>query len=172
MCDDNAKLRTDALLRPFWKASLTREVGRPVAVSEALLKYALNVAVDLEKKAIAKVLGTEQYGCGHAAGPGALVTDVRSVAALAPDRALAQLDQDNAFGRVDRNQALRAIIDHWPGLARLMSTVWGARGQRLFAEIAPGQWIPIMIYGGVLQGGQDGFSGEPVHKLVSKLHRH
>ena len=39
--DDLAHIWTDSLLRPFFKASVTAEPARPVACSEALLKFAL-----------------------------------------------------------------------------------------------------------------------------------
>ena len=78
-----------------------------------------------------RAAGTEQYGSGHSAGPAALVTDVRAATAALPSSDFGKLDLENAFDRVERNDALLAVREDVPGMAKLMATVWGSRGQRL-----------------------------------------
>ena len=158
IADDLAELWTDTLIRPFYKPSTCAEPSRPIACSEALLKLALGSVFQSHKKELAVRLGEEQYGAGQCAGAPALVRDVRAMARLAPHKALAQLDYKNAFGSVERNDALEACTKEVPGISPALAACWGhgSRAQRLFVEVALGTWEVILIYGAVLQGGQDG----------------
>jgi hypothetical protein len=59
-----AAVWTDTILRPLYKPHDTREPARPVACSEALVKFALGVAFGIQRNKFAEVLGDEQYGAG------------------------------------------------------------------------------------------------------------
>eukprot|EP00972_Heterocapsa_arctica_P086455 12743692-Heterocapsa_arctica.AAC.1 len=80
-----------------------------------------------------------------------------------PHLALVQLDVKNAFGSVDRTDALDIVSRRVPGLAKLLAAQWRDQPQRMYAEEAPGVWACIPITAGMLQGGQD---GAPVFCLV------
>ena len=148
---------TAAILRPFYKPSADAEPTRPIACSEALLKHALAVIFRKHRDDYAKVLGPEQYGAGACAGAPALVRDVRAIAALRPERAILQLDLQNAFGTVRWADALADTLNHVPSAAPVLATMWGppGRGQTLYVESGPAVWQPVTIHGGVPQGGPD-----------------
>ena len=158
-----ADLWTPCILRPFWKPAPHKEEVRPVTCAESLLKFAVGCTVELQAAATAKALGSRQFGAGEAAGAAAQIAEVRASARAFPHKALAQLDIKNAFGSVDRSDALDVTRHAVPGLAPLLAAQWGDRPQRLWAEREPGVWVAIVIWGGLLQGGQD---GQPVFCLV------
>ena len=160
---DLADYWTPAVLRPFWKPAPAKEEARPVACAEALLKYAVGAQVELQGRRLKEALGPRQFGAGNAAGASAQIAQVRAHAKAQPGRALLQLDLRNAFGSVDRTDALEITLAKVPGLAPLLAAQWGDRPQRLWAEAEPGNWVVILVYGGLLQGGQD---GQPIFCLV------
>ena len=57
---------------------------------------------------ISRAVGPMQFGAGRAGGASLEVAEIRAAAQLRPNHALASLDLRNAFGTVERADALRA----------------------------------------------------------------
>ena len=74
------------------------------------MKFATGLVFDLEKLALCR----EQYGAGYSTGAAALVDDIRAYMTAHPEDAIVQVDQENAFGRVDHNDALSFALEWVP----------------------------------------------------------
>ena len=73
-----------------------------------------------------------------------------------PSKAFVSLDVANAFGAVQWMDALEAVLDRAPSLAPALSAQWSPRAITLFTQQRDGTWQPIVVYGGLFQGGCNG----------------
>ena len=108
--------------------------------------------VELEQGA-----GPRQYGAGRQGGAALEIAEIRAAAAMRPECALIGLDEQNAFGELDWTDALRQAQRYAPAFAVPLSMLWRGGGGIIVHVLRPdGTWGFFTIYGGVVQGSQEG----------------
>ena len=130
-----AKLWTGAILVPLLKPA-----GgiRPIALAEALLKFAEVVVIDGVGHRVREVLEPSQLGCRTPAGAELIARALRTVAASCPTHAIVQLDLANAYGRAFRSSMLEASAGLVPELATLAAAEWATPGCTAWARTEAG----------------------------------
>ena len=157
-----AELWTPALAKPFFKSNGVDV--RPIIQSEALLKFAIGGVVDTCRGDIERGVGPRQYGAGRSGGAELEVHEIRAAARMRPEEPIGTLDVANAFGSVEWDDALEAVLARSPRLAPAMAVQWQAGRLRLWLLDADGQgYHSLWIYGSLLQGGHE---GHPAYCLV------
>ena len=77
--------------------------------------------LDASKSDVVNAVGPFQYGAMMQCGTDRMVYNLRSLATASPDLLFIATDVKNAFGNIDRRQALAALLFHLTAFVPMMS---------------------------------------------------
>ena len=144
---------------------------RPIAMAEALLKFAEGLAVDAALPQLTAFLEPTQLGVATPDGSPVIIRAIRSWAAdivasaqdpsltprsdaIAPSEdAIVGLDLKNAYGLIFRSSCLEGLCHHVPELAPLAAAEWQNQGTRVW-QVVNGQWQLSFTARGGWQGSR------------------
>ena len=96
---------------------------RPIALGEAMLKFAEVCILEMASARIRRLLEPQQVGCRTPGGAEAAIEALRA-AAGGRGVAVLQLDLKNAYGQISRDEMLEALRSDAPELARCAAAQW------------------------------------------------
>ena len=144
---------------------------RPIALAEALLKFAEGLAVDAALPQLTAFLEPAQLGAATPDGAPIIIRAIRSWAAdivesahnpattpradgsSPSEDAIVGLDLKNAYGLIYRSSCLEGLCHHVPELAPLAAAEWQNQGTRVW-QVVDGKWQLSFTARGGWQGSR------------------
>ena len=141
--------------------TIPRRKIRPIACSEAPVKFAEGILIDAQMGAVTVAMEPMQLGCGAADGSGIIISLVRTwtgamgeqPSAMGGPDGVAALDLENAYGLAFRSSCLRGLRARAPAVAVMAAAQWQSLAVGAWQR-APAGWRHSLTHRGGWQGSR------------------